>query len=314
MAVTRADLEHGLTRLRGMVTDPRAGIFERESISWEINRELGVFVAGGRAALLQLAHPFVAHAVDQHSETRHDPLGRFRRTFDQVGAMSFGDLDHAIAAARRVHAIHTRIFGSIPESVGPFSPGDPYLANDESALVWVYATLTESAVRGFELVVRRLCAEERERYYRESLRFALLFGIREEALPPDWAAFEAYNERMWHWLAVASPARDMARFLLSPRALRPPRFATWYRCLTAGLMPEPLRRPFGLRFEAADRRAFERSIRGLRLVRRALPPALRYVPAYLDARRRLGGKTGRDPLAVLVERYVFYGPIARSVE
>ena len=133
MRVTRQHLEATLAELRREVSDPRLGLWGPGTISWRINRELMVFLAGGRAALLQLAHPFVAHAVDQHSATRHDPLGRFERTFRHVFAMSFGDLDHAIASARRVHAIHERIFGEVPETVGAITAGTPYRANDHDA-------------------------------------------------------------------------------------------------------------------------------------------------------------------------------------
>src|SRR5512134_1060202 len=100
--VTREDLEASLLRLRETVADPRAGILGPQSIGWRIGADLALFLGGGRAALLQLAHPHVAHAVDQHSRTRADVVGRFQRTFRNVFAMVFGDLDDAFAAARRV--------------------------------------------------------------------------------------------------------------------------------------------------------------------------------------------------------------------
>jgi len=43
------------------------GIFGAESVSWRINCESALFLGAGRAALLQLAHPWVAAALDQHS-------------------------------------------------------------------------------------------------------------------------------------------------------------------------------------------------------------------------------------------------------
>jgi uncharacterized protein (DUF2236 family) len=268
-----------------------------------------LFLAGGRAALLQLAHPYVAHAIDQHSDTRHDPLGRFQRTFERIFAMGFGDLDHAIAAARRVHAVHQRIVGSIGERIGPYHPTSEYRANDEEALFWVHATLVDSTVLAYELLVQPLTPSERERYYLESRRFALLFGIPDRVMPEGWSAFMRYNETMWRRLAVATPARDMAGFLLAAPALRPARFAAWYRTMTAGLMPEPLRRPFGLRFGARERFTFAASIRALRAIRAALPERARWVPAYADALRRLAGKPGRDRVGMFVERYLLHAAI-----
>jgi uncharacterized protein (DUF2236 family) len=309
MRVTRQQLEATLTELRREVSDPRLGLWGPGTMSWRVNRELVVFLAGGRAALLQLAHPFVAHAVDQHSATRHDPLGRFERTFRHVFAMSFGDLDHAVASARRVHAIHERIFGVVPDAVGPIDRATPYHANDHDALVWVYATLIDSAARAYELVVAPLTRTERDEYYRESWRFAKLFGIDTSRLPADWDGFAAYNRRMHGWLAVAEPARDMGRFLLSPAALRPAPLADWYRTITAGLLPAPLRDAFGFRFGLRERAAFAASLTALRVGHRLLPSKLRHQPTYLDAQRRLEGKAGRDRIGYLVERCVLHAAI-----
>jgi uncharacterized protein (DUF2236 family) len=314
MTVTREELERDLEALRREVRDPSAGLFGPDSMSWLVNREMIVFLAGGRAALLQLAHPYVAHAIDQHSTTRTDPLGRFQRTFDNVFAMAFGDLDHAIASARRVHAVHSRISGYVRERVGPYDETSRYEANDEEALMWVHATLIDSAVRAFELVVRRLSDDERERYYAESKRFAKLFGIPSKVVPEDWSAFQQYNASMWRWLAVGKPAREMGRFLLSEPALRPRMFASWYRMMTTGLLPEPLRDAFGLRYGRRERLRFATSMRATKAAYRLLPQRLRWVPAYADARRRLSGKPGRDWLGSMTERIILQTTLAGGAE
>ena len=311
MTVAKSALEQALAELRATVTDGRAGLYGPGSLSWTVDRELLLFLGGGRAALLQLAHPFVAYAVAEHSRVERDLLGRFRRTFDNVFAMVFGDLDHAVASARRVHAIHQRVSGEINEPVGPYRAGRRYQANDEDALLWVHATLVDSAVQSFELTVRPLSTDEKQRYYAESRRFALLFGIPDSVLPRDWPAFCAYNERMWRELEVARPAAALAERLLSPPAIRPKALCDWYRMMTAGLLPERLRGQFGLVFEARERAAFATSIRALKLARRALPPQLRYLPAYHDAMRRIAGKRGRDRVGVWVERYILQGALGR---
>ena len=123
MPVTRAELEALIAEVSASVSDPRAGVFGPGSVSWTINRESILFLGGGRAALLQLAHPWVAHGIDQHSATRSDPVGRFRRTFESVYAMLFGDLEHACRAARRVHAVHARVVGEITEDVAQHRRG-----------------------------------------------------------------------------------------------------------------------------------------------------------------------------------------------
>jgi len=308
MVVTQQELERGIERLRGDITDPRAGIYGPGSLSWMIDRELINFLAGGRAALLQLAHPFVAHAIDQHSNTRHDPFGRFQRTFRHVYAMVFGDLNHAISSARRVHAIHQRIYGTMDGGAGDDAAA--YNANDPNALFWVHATLVESAVRAFELIVRKLTPSERDRYLDESRRFALLFGIPDTMVPNSWRQFEAYNEQMWDSLQVAQQAAEIASFLFTAPtpALQP--LADWYRVLTTGLLPAQLREPFGLVFGRREQLLFDTSVGAIRLVYRRLPSRLRQVPAYSHAVRRLRGKEGPDPIAHWLEKLLLDADLA----
>jgi uncharacterized protein (DUF2236 family) len=293
--VSREDLERTIAKLRDEVDDPRAGIYGPGSMAWLVDRELISFLAGGRAALLQLAHPFVASAVDQHSTTRNDPVGRFQRTFKHVFAMVFGDLDLAINSARRVHSIHQRIYGKVDDDT-------PYQANDVDALFWVHATLVDSAIRAFELVVRELSEAERDKYVVESRRFASLFGIPEEVVPDTWAEFERYNQRMWGWLRVTEPAAEIATFLLAPPVLALKPLTDWYRMMTAGLMPQELRAPFDLRFGRREQVVFDTSVQAMRVVYRRLPQRLRQVPAYSHALRRLRGEPGPDPIGAWLEK------------
>jgi uncharacterized protein (DUF2236 family) len=314
MTVTRAELEQLIAAVRAEVTDPTAGIYGPRSISWEIGKEAALFVGGGRAALLQLAHPFVAHAVDQHSATRTDPLGRFQRTFDAVFAIVFGELEHAFRSARRVHAIHSRISGRIEEDVGRFVRGAQYHASDEQALLWVHATLIDTAVLVYDAVVRPLPSAEKDRYYQESKRFAYLFGIGDRVLPRDWSAFRDYFDRTLDsdTIAVGVPAREMAGFLFAtPKPAMRPVFR-WLSLMTAGFMPKKLRVPFGLEHGAVDEALFRSSLRLLRATYPRLPRRLRYVPAYVEARRRLAGRAGSDRIGRWLERLALRGIDAGS--
>ena len=299
------DLERELARIRPRATDARAGLFGPSSKVWEVNREAVLFVGGARAALLQLAHPYVAEAIDQHSSTRSDPLGRFHRTFRQVFAMVWGDLEAAFGAARRVHRVHTHITGKLAESVGSWTAGSPYRANEPHALLWVHATLWETSVRVFEAAVRVLSPAEKECYYQETRLFGQLFGIEEKRLPSSWTDFERYNREMWHSprLGVGRAAREIGAFLFEPPhpLLAPAMW--WLRQMTAGLMPEPLRRDYGfLPGSRTQRATFAASVSALRAGWRWLPSRLRFVPPYLEARRRLRGEQGRDRIGELLQR------------
>ncbi|MEM7177730.1 MAG: oxygenase MpaB family protein, partial [Pseudomonadota bacterium] len=96
-----------------------------------------------------------------------DPVGRFKRTFATVHAMVFGTQQQAIYAADRLYAIHQQIKG--PKAVSPQAQDEYvdihadtysdnqgvsvanlpdtsfYDATDSHLLMWVYATLIDSA-------------------------------------------------------------------------------------------------------------------------------------------------------------------------
>jgi uncharacterized protein (DUF2236 family) len=305
-AVARADLELRLARLRAEVRDPRAGLFGPGSKLWEVNKHSIAFLGAGRAALLQLAHPWVAAAVDQHSRTRDDPFGRFQRTFFHVFRMVYGDLDTALRAGRAVHRIHERITGALPEAAGPFAQGSAYRANDPDALLWVHATLWHTSVLCFESVVRPLAVAERRAYYAETRRFAALFGIPDEVLPPSWEDFDAYVEQMLGGdvLGVTEPARRIAQFLLEPLVPGTGPLLERYAEITAWLLPARLAEGFGLdRGGAAGRRRTDATLARLRRVWPHLPRRVRYLPPYVEARRRIAGRSGPDPVGDLLGRF-----------
>jgi uncharacterized protein (DUF2236 family) len=302
--VTRSELERRIAEVRAQVRDPRAGLYGPGSVSWKVNREAIVMLGGGRAALLQLAHPFVAHAIDQHSHTKSDPIGRFQRTFANVFAMVFGDLDHALVSARRVYDVHVHIHGPIRETIGAYTEGQRYHANDPAALFWVQATLVDSALRMYELGVGPLTDAEKERYYAESLLFAKLFGIPDSALPPDFAAFRRYVDETMESgvLAVGRPALEMRRFLFqAPRRVHEP-LAAWYRVFTAGLLTPRLRQGFELDFGPREEAIFRRSIPLLRAAYRVAPRRFCHFPDYVEACRRVEGRPVHDAFGRFLEK------------
>lgn len=292
MTVERRDLEARLAELRRTVVDPRAGLFGPGSELWAIQRESLVFLGAGRAALLQLAHPFVGQAIEEHSETIAAPHVRFVRTFERVFAMVFGDVDEAFAAARKTWGVHRAVRGTLPGAVGAFPAGTAYHANAEGALEWVHATLWDTSVRVHELVLGPIERARKERYYAETKRFAALFGLEPAALPATWGDFERYVDGMLASDAITfGPAASrVAAWLLRPpsRALVP--LFRAYGALTARLLPPRLRAQLGLPFGPAERALIAASLPVLRVGYRALPDAVRTLPAYRAGVRRVAGE------------------------
>jgi uncharacterized protein (DUF2236 family) len=273
-------------------------------VIWRIDREAAVFLGAGRALLLQLAHPWVAAAITQHSRTLADPIGRFHRTFNIVFTMVFGTTGQAFAAARRLHRRHAQIFGTLTEASGGFAPGSAYRANDVAALRWVHATLVETALLAYGLVNPPLSVADRERYYAETRLFAALFGIPQDALPNSWAGFLEYVDATLRsdTLAPGQSARLLAAQLFGGAGTAW-RLPPWYRALTARLLPPSLRNGFELRYGAEEHRLAERALTRLRLVLRWTPAHLRYVAPYHEALARLAGQRRPDPVTRALNRF-----------
>jgi uncharacterized protein (DUF2236 family) len=305
--VSFADLERLLLEAESAASSPAEGILGPNSVSWKVNRESALFLAAGRAALLQLAHPWVAAAISEHSRTLHDPIGRFHQTFRTMFTVVFAPARAAVDAARRLHRRHDLIRGRLRETTGRFVGGISYQANDIAALRWVYATLVDSALLAYELVLPALTQVERERYYMESRKTAALFGISRECLPEDWTAFQHYFAATVQSdsVGVSSTARQLAWKLQAGAGLpvRPP---FWYGAMTTRLLPARLREEFQFAYGEREQHSAERALRWLRRVYPRLPASVRFVGPYNEAQSRLQGNL-RPNLAVSLSNRLWIG-------
>jgi uncharacterized protein (DUF2236 family) len=257
--------------------------------------------------LLQLTHPWVAAAIAEHSTTLHDPIGRFHRTFRVMFTLSFGPVEQASATARQMYRKRQGIRGTMPKTVGAFAAGSRYEANEVNALLWVYATLIDTSVMAYNLILPALTFEERERYYTESRMSATFFGIPLDAWPRDWRRYEEYMESMYgsNTLAVSPVARHIAAQVLSGADswLRIP---SWYRALTGYLLPRRLREEFGLAYGEREKRSAERALQWIRRIYAHLPESIRFVGPYREAIAKLSGGS-RPSLSVRLSNRLWIG-------
>src|SRR2546429_319415 len=114
---------------------PVGDFFPPDAVVRRVDGEAVLLLGGGRALLMQLAHPMVARGVAEHSQFEADPFSRLQRTLDAVTTIVFGTEDEARQVAAVVGAVHERVFG------------DGYRANDPDLLMWVHATLIDTALR-----------------------------------------------------------------------------------------------------------------------------------------------------------------------
>jgi uncharacterized protein (DUF2236 family) len=291
-AITKEDLQAQLEEMTKQVINPKQGIYGPDSISWKVNKHTSIMMGAGCANLLQLAHPWVAQAIDQHSQTQTDPMGRLRRTFLNVHSMVFGSLDQVLDSAIKVHNIHAKITGQVSESAGKTKKGSEYFANQIGSMLWVHATLWITGVRVYELFHQPLTEAEKAQYYEESKLFAFLFGIPASAMPETWQDFLAYYDRVLESdeLAVGDVGRQLVEYIFSMRWYLTP-LLNRHKIHTAVLLPQRLREEFGLPQVTAElQRSFDFDVKLAGQFFRHAPDAVKYLPPYIEANRRIEGE------------------------
>lgn len=279
--------------IRARLVSAGANRARPDSITWTINSEILVVAGWGRAILLQLAHPLVAAGVNQHSTFRGSLLTSFRRLGSTISAMlslTFGDEDAMTAAAAGINRIHDRVSGRLEGGpAGAFPSGERYSAHDPELLRWVHATLLDSIPQSYELLVRPLTLQERDRYCAEAAIMEPLLGIPPGLLPRTSAELDAYMQEMIGSgrIAVTAESRALADAILSPPGwwLLWPAFRPM-QLMTIGLLPTAIREAYGFRWGPREARSLQRWIRLLRVVRRGLPRVAREWPS---ARRGIRG-------------------------
>jgi uncharacterized protein (DUF2236 family) len=254
------------------------GLFGPDSLTWRVNREGALLLGGGRALLLQVAHPLVAAGVAQHSNYREDPFGRLYRTLDTVTTIVFGTTPEAKDAAARLHRVHTRVKGEADD-------GTPYLATDPELVMWVHATLVDTSLLVYENYIGPLSLDERNRYYLEQKRLGEQYGVPIDQQPATYGDFRRYFDETVNGgtLQVTPSLRDVAAATMRPKLPVPflgRPVVEYFNLVTTALMPAWTREELGLawgpkreRFHAAQRNVIRRLIPVLPSLLRDFPPA-----------------------------------------
>jgi uncharacterized protein (DUF2236 family) len=253
--------------------------FSPDRMIWQVNREMVLLLAGGRALLMQLAHPKVAAGVAEYSHFKADPLGRLYRTMSAMWSIVFDETSAARASLEQVKSVHRRIHGIVsPAESLPF--GTHYDALDIELLLWVHATLIDSAMVAYDLFVKPLAPDEKARYYDDSKKLAHLFEIPETLVPPSLADFKKYMERMLTGddLTVGPTACALAEEILypGPWILKPA--GPLFRLITAGLLPERLREGYRISWDKRKGKTFWLIAKCVRRLLPLVPRLLRIVP------------------------------------
>jgi uncharacterized protein (DUF2236 family) len=248
-------------------------VFGPGSLTWRINGESVLLLGGGRALILQVAHPGVAAGVAQFSNYRAEPWKRLYRTLDTTLNIVFGDRETSAAASARLRRVHERVNGTDDRD-------EPYGALDPTALLWVHATLIDTSLTIYERYVRPLSPSELDAYYEEMKALGEAYSIPRAAMPPDYAAFRSYWDAMLTGgLRITNTTRDVADAVLRPNLVP----VAWpalelVRLVTVGTLPPTLRAELELPWGRGRERALAGSQAAIRRLLPVLPALVRRFP------------------------------------
>jgi uncharacterized protein (DUF2236 family) len=227
----------------------------------------------------------VAAGVDQHSDFRRDPFGRFHRTANTSLDAVFGTTARARRALRRIDARHVAVRGTA-------EGGQPYRAQDPELLLWVQSTLVLTSLRWYEVVAGRLPPSDRQRYWDEGKVFARELGVPDELFPPTIGDLERYEREMLDSAVTPdATSRAVARDVIHPFGFLPNAVYWPTDVITTGMLPPSLRRAFGLRWGMRERLFFRFVVHALRLLRALVPARLAIVPHARLYDRRVRSRT-----------------------
>jgi len=188
-----------------------AALIAADSVSWRVFKNpVALFVGGITAVLLEFAEPRVRTGVWEHTTFRTDPLPRLQRTglAAMVTVYAARSVSERMIAA--VTRMHERVGGSTPD-------GRAYRALDPELMNWVQATASFGFLQAYHHFVAPLSAEDRDRFYREALPAARLYGA--PGAPSSESEQRALFERMYPQLEDHPVVGEFLDIMQSNRVL-----------------------------------------------------------------------------------------------
>ncbi|MFF0492476.1 oxygenase MpaB family protein [Nocardia sp. NPDC003482] len=245
-------------------------------------------VLGARAViLLEVAHPIVGAGVIDHSEFLSDRWSRITRTFASAQRVAgFHGADAAVAEGQRLREMHRGI-------AGVDARGRRYHALNADAYLWVHATGYAGPAEVRRVFDGRVDEAKEEAVFREWRDLAAVLRIPDRVVPATRAEFWDYYHRTANEVLERNAATDLIieldrKPMPVPPNLRVPQalwngfalpLAALWRLSTAGLVPPAVRDRLGLDWSPARARRFDRLVRSVRTLDRALPDRIRHPAA-----------------------------------
>lgn len=238
------------------------------SLLWETAGDPRCLLTGTAAGIMQLMLPGLGAGVTDHSNFFDDPLDRIYRSVPAIWGTIFApDGDEADRRGRAIRDLH-------PDIKGVDHRGNRYHALDPDVFWWAHATFTWEMFRARELFFPvPLSADQKDQLYAETVTWYRRYGISDRPVPATYAGFrERFEEICSHELQLtpavawvldptANPAATAERLRLPGPLQILGDLATdagseLLRVIVYGVMPDIVRRRFGLRWSVQDRLGF----------------------------------------------------------
>jgi uncharacterized protein (DUF2236 family) len=262
------------------------------SVVWRVGGDWTLLLGGGRALILQVAHPTVAAGVGQFSDYETAPWKRLVGTLDLYMRVIYGGRDETPAeAGERLRSMHKRL-------KGVHEDGTHWHALDPAAFHWVHATLVDGIAEMNARFGTPMNGLEIELYYEEMREVGRLYGLRDQDMPADWGSFRTYFDAMVEdELRDSETLQNVIRSVFNPA--KPPlaalpdaiwNVAKWpggelVKLTTVGSLPPVLRKRLGLEWSRERELALRAQQGAIRGLFPRLPDRLRLMPPAYAARR-----------------------------
>jgi uncharacterized protein (DUF2236 family) len=254
---------------------------------------------GQRALLIGALEPLTYTGTMLSTRSGDYPFGRLARTAKIQETIFLGTRAEADAALAKVHRLHERINGTLPEPAGPHPAGTPYSAFDPELMLWTLAVIADSGRALYEAMVRPLSASERESLWQDYVRFGELFGLPRSAVPATYSRFRDWWRAQFESgrLQATEHALEMAPLF----AFRQPVPAAargnvaLQNHIIKGTLPPRVREVFGIPWSAAHQASFRAATAAHRRARHLFPRPLRrgrndvFFEVVMKTERQRGG-------------------------
>jgi uncharacterized protein (DUF2236 family) len=269
-----------------MKGDP--GYFGPHSMMWKINKEITVLFGGARALLMHAAHPLIAAGARQTSFYQRDPWKRLIRTLSLQNSVTFGTKQEADESAHRINKLHEVIKGKDQIS------GGTYDALNHEQLLWVHACLQISSIYFYEKTVKKLTADEKNRYHKENMIAADLVLISVDKMPQthddlkDWVTRKSREKDYLMITDVAEDVKDIIGGGPVPRHIKP----IWpFIAFTAfQTLPKEFKDIYGIKTSKFKTLVVNINLAMLKYTRPFLPPFFRLIAPARWANQRIKRK------------------------